>query len=224
MNEDDKLIKEQFDKLPVVLQKSLKAVEWKSSVKEIAELNKLSPDQAEALERETMFILYGFENIDDYKTNLIREAGFDEVVAMTIAETVNEKVFDTVIAKVKELETTTNETSASVDTLSQIPEIHYPNLPVVEQGETAHDAQPLKPEHNQIEPTKYVEQISPKPSLNPAEKLSGMTSLIRDYERAEQRVKDQVQQKPEIKTEPEKVSLPDYRYPNGKDPYREPLQ
>ena len=26
------------------------------------------------------------------------------------------------------------------------------------------------------------------------------------------------------KTEPEKVSLPDYRYPGGKDPYREPLQ
>jgi hypothetical protein len=51
-----------------------------------------------------------------------------------------------------------------------------------------------------------------------------MTSLIRDYERAEQSAKEQVQPKPETNTDQEKVSLPDYRYSNGKDPYREPLQ
>ena len=32
------------------------------------------------------------------------------------------------------------------------------------------------------------------------------------------------QPKPEIKPEQTKVPLPDYRYENGKDPYREPLK
>lgn len=126
MNEEEKLIKEQFNKLPANLQKAINTVPWKSSVKEVALLNKLSFEQVAVVERETMFIIYGFENPSDYIANLVREAQIDEVTATTIAEMVNEKIFKIISQKVEEFD-------------KSKPETPHENLPMVEPGEVAHE-------------------------------------------------------------------------------------
>ena len=123
MNEEnDTLIKEQFQKLPLELQRAIETVSWKAMVKEIATTNKLSPDQEEILERETMFIIYGFEPPANYIDSLVRELQIDEELAISIAEKANEKIFEEIALKMVEEEKGV---------------IHH-NLPMVEKGEVAH--------------------------------------------------------------------------------------
>ncbi|MDO8589881.1 MAG: hypothetical protein Q7R69_01240 [bacterium] len=163
----DKLIANQLKKLPEALQQAIRVVPWKSVVKEIALLNKLDLAQIVAVERETMFVIYGFEDEKNYLSNVMREAKLDEAMATTITAALNERVFKVIVNKVNE------SGPASQNAATNVPEIPPANLPMIEKGEVVHDAAPTV--------TK------------------------------------------EIKIEKSKVSLPDYRYPNGKDPYREPL-
>ena len=168
MNEEDKLIEEQLKTLPSELQKAISSVPWKDLVQEIGKQNNLSVEQIESLERETMFIIYGFENPNDYISNLIREAGVDETTATTIANEVGEKILKAI-----------EEKTGSVVPVSipATPPANLPlNLPMVEKGETVRDVPHME------------------------------------------------QSKTEIRSEQPKVPLPDYRYEEGKDPYREPLK
>ncbi len=122
MDQDtDKLIKEQLAKLPPTLQKALNAVPWKSVINQIAGLHNLKPEQKEIIERETMFILYGFESPNDYVDNMVREVAIDENLALDIATEVNEKIFKIISEKVEELEKT-----------PPAPAVTPVNLPVLE--------------------------------------------------------------------------------------------
>ena len=170
--ETDKLITEQFDRLPKELQTALNTVPWKSSVKEIALLNKLSLEQVAIVERETMFILYGFENPEDYIGNMVREAQIDKATSTAIAEAVNEKIFKVIAEQI-------NKQPAEKPS---VPNVIHNNLPMVEEGEKTHDVPHVESTINNKEPTKEPE----KPKLA--------------------------------------IPTPDYRYPGGKDPYREPLK
>ena len=155
MNETDKLIEEQ------IRRQAIGAVSWKALVQEIGRANMLDAEQIASLEQETMFIIYAFDNPDDYVSNIARELDISADVAYTIAESIGDKIFDPISKQSEGYENMT--VSASV------PEIPPVNLPMIEEGKVAHDA-------------------------------------------------------PKIETESEpKVSLPDYRYEGGKDPYREPL-
>ena len=192
MNEEDKLIQEQLQKLPPELQKAIELVPWKSSVKEIAISNDLSFEQVEIVERETMFIIYGFENPADYVENIMREVGIDEETATRIAEAVDEKILKLINQKTEGV----SETPQAAPTPT---EVAPPNLPVLEpdfaqsnvvvkEGEKAHDVPAMKEEEKAPEPT----LLNPEP---------------------EQPIKPRVS-----------LSVPDYRYPSGKDPYREPIE
>jgi transcription elongation factor len=162
MNEEDKLIQEQFQKLPPELQQAINAVPWKAAVKEVASSNNLTQEKAEILERETMFILYGFENPDDYIKNMMREVQINEEIAAKIAGEVNEKVFKVIAEQMDK---------------AQAPQAIHNNLPMVEPGETVHDVSPAVDSKQQI-----------------------------------------------VDSEKPQVSTPDYRYPGGADPYREPME
>ena len=169
----DKLIGDQLKKLPEALQQAIQIVPWKSAVKEIALLNKLDLAQIVAVERETMFVVYGFEDEKNYLANIMREANLDEALATTITTDLNEKVFKVIINRADEVKPATEKTTV------RVPEIPPTNLPMVEEWEVAHDVAPATSE-----------------------------------------VGSKVQ---EVRKEESKAPLPDYRYPDGKDPYREPL-
>ncbi len=161
MNEEEKLIKEQWEKLSPEIRGAIESVPWKSLVAEIAKNNSLDENRAAALERETMFVLYGFENPTDYLANIEKEVGLSEEQSALIGEGVADKIFEPIFQKIesaKPLEKT--------------------QLPMVEEGEKVHDVP-------------HVE--TPK--------------------------SPQSQPQPKVET-----PLPDYRYPDGADPYREPLK
>ncbi len=177
MNEEDKLIEEQFNKLPEELRLAINAVPWKSSVKEIALANNLESEQIDTLERETMLIIYGFDDPNNYIGNITQEVQIEEEVATAIAEAISEKILNAIAQKVEEIEK-----EKPVEIIAPVPEIAPNNLPMIEKEETVHDVP-------------HVE-IESKPLPEPV---------------------------PETKPEKAPAPPPDYRYTEGKDPYREPL-
>jgi len=176
MNEIDKLTEDQYKTLPPNLQRAIKAVPWKTIVRDIGKTNLLSVEQTVSLEQETMLVIYGFENPRNYLSNLAREVGIDQEKATLIANVVSERVLSVIDEKVNGMTNINNQVIEQSFTPITVPEIPPTTLPMIEKGETAHDVPHSEPTINQEQP------------------------------------------------KAEKVSLPDYRYPDGQDPYREALK
>lgn len=205
MNEEEKLIQDQFNKLPPELQKAIEAVPWKSSLKEISLLHHLSPEQAENFERETMFILYGFDDPKSYIDNLKRETKLDEEIIENMAVEVAEKILKPIGEKVETSKESpiliTKETKEealkelearriNAESISSAPQAIHNNLPMVEEGEKVHDVPSTN--SDQMPPIKVVEGTPPSPQVKVPE--PGFSAPV-----------------------------PKYGYPEGIDPYREPL-
>jgi DNA-directed RNA polymerase subunit H (RpoH/RPB5) len=212
MNEEEKLIQEQANKLPTELRKAIEAVSWKALIKEISLTNNISPEKLENVERETMLVIYGFDALENYIDNLLREAGVTEEVAIAIAEEANKKIFSEISRKAEELEKikpgapviTTQETKKTVIAeLSQrvaaakqsgasvkppAPEVAPEILPMIKKGEVAHEVP-------------HVETPVQTPSATPALKPVATPA-------------------PSL---PKPANPANPRYPGGLDPYREPL-
>ena len=154
MNEEEQLIKEQFEKLPKSLQEAIEAAPWKSSVNEIVLLNKLSLEKAAIIERETMLIIYGLENPESYVENIMREAEIDGDTALTIAKSVDERIFKPIAEQVEKY---------SQEKASPVAEASHSNLPMVEEGEVAHDVPHVEePAETKIEINTPEEDSKPK--------------------------------------------------------------
>lgn len=157
MTDNQQLIDEQFKRLPQEIQRALNTVPWRSSVKEIAITNKMSLEQVEIVERETMFILYGFEPAESYVANLMREAQIDEAVATAIAESVDEKIFKAIELQ---LEITPEAKPAPTPAPTpNLPQAIHNSLPMVEEGEVVHDVPHVE--------TKAPEVKAPQPPIPP---------------------------------------------------------
>lgn len=202
MNENEKLIEDQLRTLPEPLQKAISMVPWRSAVKEIALSHKLSLPQISALDQETMLIVYGFDDPRNYIDNLVREVGIDEDTAVSIAESVNEKIFQKISQKAEEMEG-----------------VSHDNLPMVEPGEVAHEVPHMEAKPEVAAPPAPVQPAS-APAAPPA------SPAPEPVVPAPQAPAGPVKTRPHSDTRPEKPAspTPDYRYPGGADPYREPIQ
>ena len=120
MNETDKLIEEQLKTLPTELREAIRIVPWKSMVQEIGRGNNLDAGEMAKLERETMLIVYAFEDPLGYSENLMRELKIDVEKATKISDEVWQKIMQPI--------------SDATNRENVVP----PNLPMVEPGETAH--------------------------------------------------------------------------------------
>jgi len=198
MDETAQLIAEQKKNLPRELIEAIEGVAWEHLVEEIGEENSLKAEQIEALERETMLVLYAFESPENYIDNIIGELGISEDSAITIAESITNKIFDPILSKISNYQTQNNSTAP-------LPEIAAEIHPMIEEGERVHNAI-----HNSIgRPDREPILIT-----NEEEKERELGHTSRKW------TPDYVEEKP---IEPaDSVSVPDYRYPDGADPYREP--
>lgn len=136
MNETKKLIDEQWKALPDNLKHAIEKVPWKTLVQEIGNQNTLDEEQLLSLELETMFILYGFENPNDYVSNVTRNVTLSEDTAYLIADSVVEKIFNP-ISKLSEEDKKPSEPASTLPN-------NQSNLPMVEEGELIHDVLPLE--------------------------------------------------------------------------------
>ena len=120
-NNSDTLIQDKFKTLPIELQKVLSIVPWKEMVKKIGDQQKLSADEIELLETETLLVLYKFVNIEDFPSNIQRELEVEEETSHKLAEIIDKEVFTEIIKKINEQAHSSNH-SPSVN-LSEFKEI-----------------------------------------------------------------------------------------------------
>lgn len=133
MNEIDTLIQEQYKKLPENLKQAISSISWKELVKATADTNKLTGEQAETLERETLFVLYGFESLEDYRVNISREVGVNDLEAKILEASIQEKVFKTILNEVDKLNKSNpdpSELPPSLDDESEKPPIKNSTPPI----------------------------------------------------------------------------------------------
>jgi hypothetical protein len=206
MENDKNIVQEQFDSLPPEIKEALNQFPWQERVKNIAAREGLEEEKSARLETEVMLVLYGFLPAESFQENLKVKVGIDNLQAIRIEEAVAQEIFEEIEENYqKTLETvknnepiiiTTENKEEALEELSRRGEINkqnivpskpagaHANLPMVEEGEVAHEVP-------------HVEKVN--------NELGIKNNDINQEE------------KPKI------AQVPNYSYPAGKDPYKEPL-
>ena len=104
MDDTQKIIQEQFKKLPKSLQDAILAIDLHDKIKMISEKHKLLIDKAAIFENETMLIMLGLENHTDYTNNIRKELEITDEQAQEITKDVNEQIFLPIRESLKEIE------------------------------------------------------------------------------------------------------------------------
>jgi hypothetical protein len=93
-NEDvQKLIFDKFQQLSPQLQKAITSADFSTNLRAIANRYKLHFDQIGALETETMLVLLGVEDPDNFLKNIQTQAGLTRSMAETMAVEINRVIF-----------------------------------------------------------------------------------------------------------------------------------
>jgi hypothetical protein len=208
MNEEqNRLIEEQFNTLSKSLQRAIAVSPWRASIQEIAKSQNLTEEQSEALERETMFILYGFEPATDYIGNLVQEVGLTQELAEKVAEEAGDKIFEPIIDKEEEL---------SKAELNGEPT--NPGDYMLEETKQEEKLEPMETQSTELEipPESHLQTIPPETVHETlAPEPAGPINVI-DEKGDIERPHDEPVEKSSIR----QANI----YPEGADPYREPLE
>ena len=164
-NDTDKLIKQQLETLPRDLQRAIASVPWKTLVGQIGKENGLSDSQIEILERETMFVIYGFEPIASYTESIMREISISGDIGLKIANSVGEKILDYISSQAEIFGKEEKMPTAPKPPITTVPEIKPDTHPMIEPGEKAHEVphtEENKPESRSLEEIKKKLTEQPK--------------------------------------------------------------
>ena len=221
MDDTQKIITDQLEKLPANVRSAILAADYHSKLQAITKDNKLMIDQAGKLEMETTLVMLGLEPLDDYTNNLMNNAGFTKNQAIAVAHDVNETIFKSIRDSLKKIndeavvaDATGNPATKGVWQPTNQPTATQP-IPVAEKPEeTENDLLPeiapvaglpsnsiltpkVKPYHENISPVKnIVETKMTEPVVVPKE-----TVVVQEQSR-----------------------LPEKNRPSDStDPYREPV-
>jgi len=92
-------IKERFLQLPTEVQTIILESGWQNVTRRIVEQNNLRIDQGAAIENEVMLTMFGFENPNNFKQNIIKEARVDSETADKIVSSVDSQIFSLIKEK-----------------------------------------------------------------------------------------------------------------------------
>jgi len=227
-NDTQKILTEQFNKLPTNIRDAILSVDYRSKLQTITKNNKLMIDQAGKLEMETMLVMLGLEPLTDYTDNLVKNAGLSKNQAIAIAHDVNELIFKNIRESLKKINEEAEKNNENPETKS----VWQPtNVPI--QQETAPIAekpieQKIAPQSTEIKNT-MLPEIAPEVGL-PAqfrfvpkqepyhENISPVANIV-----GSKMTETVVVPKEKIVVE-EKTKLPEKKQPSDStDPYREPI-
>lgn len=86
-------IKERFQQLPTPVQNIILKSGWEKTIRTIVDKYKLRIDQGSYIETETMLIMFGFVDSNDFLADIIKDAGVEPEIAQKIEAEVGEKIF-----------------------------------------------------------------------------------------------------------------------------------
>jgi hypothetical protein len=96
-------LRQQYQGLPLEVQKAIADADLPARLQEIVRNNKLMIDQAGKLEIETTLVLFGLEPLESYVDNLVKNIGFSKTQALIVAHDVNESIFKNVREVLKKI-------------------------------------------------------------------------------------------------------------------------
>lgn len=199
-----------YNKLPQEVKDLIMSNEVTNLITITLEESGLNEEEANLADSEILCAMSCLQSLDDAIDNIAKLANKNPNDLDKLKSTIQENILSKYNLDINKL---IEENRASQSTALEIPPI---NLPMVEEGEVAHDALPLTPERSD---GGQVPHIAPTPSPEPAPTpIAETITQPLDYARDKQPPAPSAEQEPRIQT-----PLPDYRYPDGKDPYREPL-
>lgn len=208
--------KEKFKKLPQNIQQLLLSDDVGIDIQLIGRDTGITPEQALDVEDEVVSVIMGTSHPKDFIRNIQTKIGVDQEKARTIAEKVNEEIFQLVKESLKivhNITETASETSLA-STASQT-QASTPTTPAPQGASIASLASPNtdSPQFPQmIIPGGISVPEAPKPSQNIFEqKLQGIFKMPKE--------ETLVPQKPSSAPVP-----PTPPRPSGVDPYREPAK
>jgi hypothetical protein len=222
MNDNDKLIQDQFNSLPLDVKESISRVPWRERVEDIAKRESLDTDKASALEIETMLILFGFENPDNYTQNIVTQVEIDEGMAERITKEVSDEII-TDIEKQYEM----------IDAISHKDKVKLPQTtqaPIVSRSSQIPGSTNLTPTQTALPTSSSLPEIPPNilPKIVPGQNVHEVAHVESSTTPTQPLVPASVPAipKPTIKSENGRPNLefPQSGYARGKDPYREPLE
>jgi len=88
-----KIAQEEIMKLPKEAQEAINSFEWGNAIEEIGKKLLLSEEEINDLQTETLLVLVGLENGNDYSQNIEDNIGTSKEEAKKIAEDVFQKIF-----------------------------------------------------------------------------------------------------------------------------------
>lgn len=214
MNEIKKLIEDRLEKLPQEVASAVKNVPWIDSVVKIANNNNLNSEQQNSLLQEVAIVILGLESAQNFPENLFNNVISDEDKVINIAKEIDESV---ILEIQKAIDRGKSDSPLSISSKEE-------NLPMIEEGETVHDAphveqtnNPQLTTDNKI-PIKVVQETPVStPTPSPVPQPAPQPEIKPTPE-----PKIEVEPKAEVKLNTPKPSF-STQYPGGKDPYREPL-
>lgn len=205
-NDSNKIIKDQLNSLPLDVRESISRVPWKDKIKYIAKREGLDEEKSIALETETMFILFGFLSFETYTENIMREVGLDQETASRISDSVYNEIILEIQKQFEMIEAISQKQKEPPEVEppvpSKLPE-QKTETPLI-QKTTAVEIPPTN--LPMIEPGEVVHDTKPQVA----------TPVVK----TEPAIPPQPTIKPSTPTPPKPVNS---HYPNGQDPYREPL-
>jgi hypothetical protein len=97
----DEALKEQFAKLPKVVQDAITSADVEKHMRELANTHKLHLDQWQKLENEVMLALLGIQSADDLEKNIRSEVVVSSETAKALTESISKIVFQPIRAELE---------------------------------------------------------------------------------------------------------------------------
>ena len=219
MNEADTLAQKQFDSLPLDVKESISRVPWRERIQDIAKREGLDAEKSSALEAETMLILYGFENPDDYTQNIVTQVGLEESAAERITQEVGDQIIEDIEKQFEMIDAISHKDKIVAPQIT-----HAPTTATPVQASAPAPVAPVQPSA-----VSSVPEIAPNmlPEVLPTEKAHDVPRVtITPITAPYSAVVAPVVAKPVVegpKPRPNLQFAPS-AYTKGKDPYREPLE
>lgn len=103
MDENQQILKSQFEKLPKTLRDFVSKGNWSASVLGIAKKINLTQEKYASFENEVLFVLIGLQPKTDFVENIKNELEIDSNMAGWIAEDVEKNIFGKVANEIDEM-------------------------------------------------------------------------------------------------------------------------
>ena len=108
-------LKQQYESLPLEIQRAITDANLPLKLQEVVKNNRLMIDQAGKLEMETYLVILGFQPLNNYVNNLIKNVGLSSTQASAVAHDVNESLFKNIRESLEQINKVLTSTDNELD-------------------------------------------------------------------------------------------------------------